>query len=341
MPCVSRLLVTNPNSCSFCFLEGLKMQADTRRNDVEDLGLAGFVGVSAWTTSIRAEIHAVAACPSTVLVTGPTGTGKEVIARAIHAHGPRAGKPFIPVDCAAIPATLFSSHIFGHLKGAFTGAEYAALGCFRAADGGTLFLDEIGELGPDMQTKLLRVLQQRTVCPVGSYQEIPVDVRVIAATNRDLDCEVRAGRFREDLYYRLNVISLRTAPLRERPEDIAELAHHFLTKLAFNCGLPAKHLSEAALFRLQRCDWPGNVRQLENVLERAAFSSQEKAIGVEDVFTGEVEVVVPAAVDPKSLVLTSRFLHHRPRKKPRRGVPKTVLLRRRRGKLFHDGGSGA
>ena len=174
------------------------------------------VGVSAWAADIRKKVLAVAACPSNVLVTGPTGTGKEVIARAIHARGPRAQKPFIPVDCAAATGTLFASHIFGHLKGAFTGAGYAALGCFRAAHGGTIFLDEVGELESDMQTKLLRVLQQRRVIPVGGHEEVPVDVRVIAATNRDLRCEVAAKRFREDLYYRLHVVTLRTLPLRER-----------------------------------------------------------------------------------------------------------------------------
>jgi len=274
------------------------MQADTHRSGA---GVVGIVGASAWTRSIRAQVCAAAACPSNVLVTGPTGTGKEVIARAIHAQSPRASKPFIPVDCGAIPAALFSSHIFGHLKGAFTGAEYAALGCFRAADGGTILLDEIGELGSDMQTKLLRVLQQRTVCPVGSHQETAVDVRVIAATNRDLEREVSSGRFREDLFYRLNVVALRTVPLCERPEDIAELAHHFLSKLAVNYGLPTKHLSEAALLQLYRCDWPGNVRQLENVLERAAFSSRDESIGVDDVFDGECRAV-HAVVDPSSIL---------------------------------------
>ncbi len=230
------------------------------------------------------KILVVSAFPSNVLVTGPTGTGKEVIARAIHAHSSRADKPFIPVDCAAIPGELFSSHIFGHLKGAFTGADYTALGCFRAAHEGTVFLDEIGELECDIQTKLLRVLQQRTVSPVGSHEEIPVDVRVIAATNRDLDREVSEGRFREDLYYRLNVVSLRTAPLRERPEDIAELARHFLNKLTITSGLSVKYLSDAASLRLQRYDWPGNVRQLENVLERAAFMGRGRVIDVDDIF---------------------------------------------------------
>jgi DNA-binding NtrC family response regulator len=274
--------------------------------------LAGIVGVSPWAEKIREQIFAASAFPSNVLITGPTGTGKEIIARAIHALGARATKPFIPVDCAAIPGSLFSSHVFGHLKGAFTGADYAALGCFRAAEGGTIFLDEIGELGIDVQTKLLRVLQQRTVCPVGSHQEIPVDVRVIAATNRDLKREVLAGRFREDLYYRLNVVSLRTSALRDRPEDIAELARHFLCKLAFNHGLPEKHLTEAALLRMQRYDWPGNVRQLENMLERACFSSPGQAITPENVFAGEEDAGFDAEIasrrfDIPHVTLENRF----------------------------------
>ncbi|MCC6126359.1 MAG: sigma-54-dependent Fis family transcriptional regulator [Pirellulales bacterium] len=275
------------------------MQTDFPSRSMRKSELTGIVGISPWAGKIREQILAASAFPSNVLITGPTGTGKEVISRAIHALGPRAEKPFIPVDCAAIPGALFSSHVFGHLKGAFTGADYAALGCFRAAEGGTIFLDEIGELGIDVQTKLLRVLQQRTVCPVGSHQEIPVEVRVIAATNRDLKREVLAGRFREDLYYRLNVVSLRTAPLRERPEDIAEIARHFMSKLAFNHGLPEKQLSASALRRMQHYDWPGNVRQLENMLERACFSSPGRAILPEDVFAGEEEAVFDAEIAPR------------------------------------------
>ncbi len=236
------------------------MQAKIPATCAAEADLGGIVGGSSWARDIHAKILAVAGCPSNVLITGPTGTGKELIARAIHAHSSRARQPFIPVDCAAVAGTLFASHVFGHLKGAFTGAGYAALGSFRAAHGGTIFLDEVGELECDMQMKLLRVLQQRVVTPLGSHEEIPVDVRVIAATNRDLARQMAEGQFREDLYYRLNVISLRTTPLRDRPEDIEPLARHFLDKLAVLHGLAPKRLSSAAVDRLRRYDWPGNVR---------------------------------------------------------------------------------
>jgi DNA-binding NtrC family response regulator len=260
--------------------------------------VGGIVGGSPWARSIRAEILAVASCPSNVLITGPTGTGKDVIARAIHAHSPRAGRPLIPVDCAAIAGTLFASHIFGHCKGAFTGAGHATLGAFRAAHGGTIFLDEIGDLESEMQMKLLRVLQQRTVTPLGSHEEIPVDVRVIAATNRDLAREVARGRFREDLYYRLDVISLRTTPLRDRPEDIETLAHFFLAKLSVLHGLAPKKLTAAALDCLRRHDWPGNVRQLENVLERAVFLTKGDLIDDEAIWLGERQDVLQATDAP-------------------------------------------
>jgi DNA-binding NtrC family response regulator len=221
------------------------------------------------------------------LITGPTGTGKDVIARAIHACSARNSQAFIPVDCAGATGTLFASHLFGHLKGAFTGASYSALGCFRAADGGTIFLDEIGELPSDMQTKLLRVLQQRRVTPVGSHEELPVNVRVIAATNRDLEQEVIEGRFREDLYYRLNVVSVKTLPLRDRPDDIEAIAEHFLNKLSITHGLSVRRLSAAALARLKDYEWPGNVRQLENALERAAFSGRGPTIHEDDILADD------------------------------------------------------
>ena len=237
------------------------------------------VGVSPWTKRIRAEILRVADHSSNVLISGPTGTGKELIARAIHAHGRRAGKPFIPVDCAAIVPSLFPSHMFGHLRGAFTGAQYEAMGCFRAADGGALFLDELGELALDQQANLLRALQERAVVPVGDTRPHPVDVRLIAATNRDLEEMVNSGSFREDLYYRLNVVVLHTQALRERPEDLEVLASHFLTKLASENALPYKRLSNEALQRLRSLDWPGNVRQFQNVLERAVVLTDGDTIG--------------------------------------------------------------
>ncbi|MBN1911404.1 MAG: sigma-54-dependent Fis family transcriptional regulator [Pirellulales bacterium] len=234
-------------------------------------GVEAIVGVSDWANWVRAEILRVAAYDSGILITGPSGTGKELVARALHAHGRRADGPLVPVDCAALVGELATSQIFGHCKGAFTGAHYSAVGAFRAASGGTLFLDEVGELEPIVQAKLLRVLQERVVVPLGSHEGQPVDVRVIAATNRDLHEEVRAGRFREDLFYRLNVISLRTVPLAERPEDIEPLAAHFLSKLAVEAGVPLKSLAVSTLDLLTRYDWPGNVRELNNQLERAAI----------------------------------------------------------------------
>jgi DNA-binding NtrC family response regulator len=246
---------------------------DQRRDDA----IQRIVGVSAWADQVRRSIELVAAHQSSVLIMGPSGTGKELIARAIHACSGRVAKPFIPVDCAVTTGTLFASHMFGHVKGSFTGATSSTLGCFRAADSGTIFLDEIGEMELELQAKLLRVLQQRVVVPVGSHQELPVDVRVLAATNRELSREVEAGRFREDLFYRLNVVAIRTIPLRERPEDVPVLAARYLSELAARHGMPLCTLSPAAIEVLQGYAWPGNVRELENVLERAVmFSSSEE-----------------------------------------------------------------
>jgi DNA-binding NtrC family response regulator len=235
------------------------------------------VGVSPWSEQVRRSIELVAAHQSSVLIMGPSGTGKELIARAIHSCSKRSKKPFIPVDCAVTTGTLFASHMFGHVKGSFTGATSSTLGCFRAADSGTIFLDEIGEMELELQAKLLRVLQQRVVVPVGSHEELSVDVRVLAATNRDLSLEVNEGRFREDLFYRLNVVAIRTLPLRDRPEDVPILAHRYLAQLAARHGMPMCSLSEEAIDVLRQYSWPGNVRELENVLERAVmFSSGDR-----------------------------------------------------------------
>jgi DNA-binding NtrC family response regulator len=209
---------------------------------------------------------------SNILITGPSGTGKELVARQVHALGPRSRQPFVPVDCASMSGELMASQLFGHVPGAFTGANCPALGCIRAANRGTLFLDEIGELDYALQAKLLRVLQERVVTPVGSHQGERVDVRVVTATNRNLRDEVQAGRFREDLYYRLHVIHLQTTPLRERTEDIAALSAAFLQQLAGE-GLPCCTLSAGAERTLAAHPWPGNVRQLRNVLEQAVIEA--------------------------------------------------------------------
>ena len=231
-------------------------------------GVDSIVGVSPWAQRIRAEILQIAPHGSNVLITGPSGTGKELIAQAIHYHSGRADKPFVAVDCAAVSGPLFVSNMFGHVKGAFTGASNSALGCFRVANHGAIFLDEIGDLDPEFQAKLLRVLQQRAITPVGGDEEISIDVRVIAATNCDLAQMVSTGRFREDLYYRLNVIALKTVPLKDRREDVEALVRHILARLAAHNGVPLKQLSSHCLQCIRSWDWPGNVRELENYFER-------------------------------------------------------------------------
>jgi len=204
-----------------------------------------------------------------VLILGESGVGKEVTARALHQMSPRAERSFVPLNCAAVSAELIESELFGHVRGAFTGAREARRGLFHYANGGTLFLDEVGELPLAMQTKLLRVLEERRIRPVGSEAEVPVDVRVVAATNRDLHAEVAAGRFRRDLFYRLEVLTLSIPPLRQRPEDVAELVQHFNAQLSSRLGLPPLTVTPADLVRLATYPWPGNVRELRNLIERS------------------------------------------------------------------------
>ena len=204
-----------------------------------------------------------------MLVEGESGTGKELVARAIHTHSPRAGAPFVPVNCTALTESLLESELFGHARGAFTGAVAAKRGLFETANGGTMFLDEIGDMGPKMQAQLLRTLQDGEVRPVGGSEPIRVDVRLVCATNKDLDEEVKAGRFREDLYFRINVVTVHLPPLRERREDVPILVAHFLAKLARRERRAAAALSPEALKLLNAYGWPGNVRELENAIERA------------------------------------------------------------------------
>jgi transcriptional regulator with PAS, ATPase and Fis domain len=218
---------------------------------------------------LRARVFAVAQRRCTVLVRGETGTGKELVARHIHAGGMRRYRPFVPVDCSTLPQTLFESQIFGHVKGAFTGAQQNTLGFIRSAEGGTLFLDEIGELPLAVQAKLLRCIQERTVVPVGASRPIPVDVRIIAATHRDLHAMVDAGTFRQDLYYRLDVAQIQTPPLRDRGEDIPTLVGHFIDELARLYDEPAKRIGPGLIDVLVAHDWRGNIRELSNAIEHA------------------------------------------------------------------------
>ena len=251
----------------------------------------GVVGESAAMRALCERLRRIAPTPATVLLTGESGTGKEVAARALHGMSSRAGGPFVPLNCAAIAAELIESELFGHVRGAYTGAQQSREGLFYYARGGTLFLDEVSELPLPAQAKLLRVLEERRVRPVGSEQEIPVDVRVVAATNRDLRAEVAAHRFRPDLYYRLQVVELNLPPLRERVEDIPALLEHFIGLLAPYLGVPRLVPDARTLARMAAYDWPGNVRELKNLVERSLilgwFDLGPEPDSVAGVATGE------------------------------------------------------
>ncbi len=245
-------------------------------------GFDSIVGKGPGMQRLLDQVAQVARTDATVLIEGESGTGKELIARAIHGNSARAEGPFVPVNCAALPETLLESELFGHVKGAFTGAAAARKGLFEEADRGTIFLDEIGDTTPAMQAKLLRVLQDGEIRRVGSNAPIRVNVRVLAATNKRLDEQVRAGAFREDLFYRLNVVSLRVPPLRERREDVVALVHHFLQRARERLGKPMADFTREALDVLQHHAWPGNVRELENAVERAVVLCRGDRIAPED-----------------------------------------------------------
>jgi DNA-binding NtrC family response regulator len=241
-----------------------------------------FLGRNPAVVKMKEMAAKVAATDSTILIRGESGTGKDLIAHAIHNHSRRLGRPFIALNCGALPETLLESELFGHTRGAFTGAVKDKDGLFKAADTGTMFLDEIGETSPAIQVKLLRALEEKQITPVGATKPVPTDVRLLAATNADLEELVKVGRFRADLYYRLNVISVFLPPLRERLDDLPELAQHFLERACVRLNLPPKTLSPAALDLLRTCRWSGNVRELQNVLERAALFSKSAVLELKD-----------------------------------------------------------
>jgi PAS domain S-box-containing protein len=254
--------------------EQLELERDYLREEIKITSDFGeIIGASQPLQRTLAQIEAVAATPASVLILGESGVGKEMTARAIHAKSDRADKPLVKVNCASIPGELFESEFFGHVKGAFTSAHRDRVGRLQLADGGTLFLDEVGEIPLSLQSKLLRALQERELERVGDDRTIKVDVRVVAATNRDLEEEVKAGRFREDLFYRLSVFPIEVPPLRGRPGDVAPLAEHFLERACMELGREPLRLSQSQVESLRRHRWPGNIRELKNVIERAVILS--------------------------------------------------------------------
>jgi two-component system nitrogen regulation response regulator GlnG len=275
-----------------------------RENLVIGEGMSGMVGQAPAMQEVFRTIGRLSRSGMTVLITGESGTGKELVARALHENSPRSAKPFVALNTTAIAAELLESELFGHERGAFTGADRRRIGRFEQADGGTLFLDEIGDMSVDLQTRLLRVLAEGEFYRVGGQDAISVDVRIIAATNQNLDLAVADGRFREDLFHRLNVMRINTPPLRERREDIPSLLNHYLVQSSVELGIEAKSLSPDALERLQSFDWPGNVRQLVNATRRLTVTAPGNEIGADDIpqeFGGPGTMTGVAAAWTKSL----------------------------------------
>ncbi|MFL5271862.1 MAG: sigma 54-interacting transcriptional regulator [Anaeromyxobacteraceae bacterium] len=267
-------------------LEGLRRENEALRKAVAESQFGEIIGAGASMREVYRRIEKVAATDVSVLVQGETGTGKELVAREIHRRSPRAAGPFVAVNCGAIPEALLESELFGHVRGAFTGAIATRPGKFQASHGGTLFLDEIGDMPPQLQVKLLRALQERTVTKVGDTRAEVVDLRVVAATNRVLEEEIRAGRFREDLYYRLNVISIGLPPLRDRGDDVVVIARFFLAKYAREFASQARGFAPAAAVALRKYAWPGNIRELENRVKKAVVLADRPLVAPEDLDLG-------------------------------------------------------
>jgi two-component system nitrogen regulation response regulator NtrX len=273
-----RLLVTVRNALAHAQL----MDENTRLKEASENRFT-MVGDSPALMAVRDRIAKVGPTSARVLITGENGTGKELVARALHDASPRRDRPFVEVNCAAIPSELIESELFGHMKGSFTGAFADRAGKFEQADGGTLFLDEVGDMSLSAQAKLLRVLQEGVVTRIGGSKSIQVDVRVLAATNKDLDAEIAEGRFREDLLYRLNVVPIEVPPLRDRREDTPALVAHFAEQLSASAGVPGRRFSEDAVRRLQSRPWPGNIRELRNAVERALILASGKMVTAADI----------------------------------------------------------
>jgi transcriptional regulator with GAF, ATPase, and Fis domain len=299
----------------------LALENEYLREEVEEFKAPdGIVGESPALRAVHERITLVAPTEATVLIQGPSGTGKELVAREIHKQSDRSGRPLILVNCAAIPSGLYESEFFGHVRGAFTGATRDRAGRFAAADGGTLFLDEIGEIPLELQGKLLRVLQEGTYERVGEERARKVDVRVIAATNRELREEVAAGRFREDLYYRLDVFPIGVPPLCDRKGDIVPLAEHFLARSAARVGRPSPSLSKADRSRLEAHDWPGNVRELQNTIERALITWRGGPLRLEINRRAEARAHKKGVADATVAILTDRELRDHERENLRRAL---------------------
>jgi len=296
-------------------------------------GAGGIIGQSAAMRKVLQQIELVAPAEATVLITGESGTGKELIARAIHERSPRAARPMIKVNCGAVPEALFESEFFGHVKGAFTGALRDKPGRFELADGGTLFLDEIGEIPLPMQAKLLRVLQEQEVERVGDTRARKVNVRLLAATNRDLKAEVQAGRFRQDLFYRLSVFPIESPPLRERRDDIPLLADHFIRTAAKRLGVKSPKFTQAVARQISGQDWPGNVRELQNAVERAVILAQGGPLQFE---ATPIAAAIPQLTgDEAPAVLTRSALKQQER------ASITAALAQTGGKIFGPNGAAA